>query len=105
MGTNAEHGIGNRTYVTNEDKSCRLEADRLALVRDAHARMSLALSEAFGLRREETMTFTPTYADRGDRVVIKASRAKGGGGREIPIWNDRRRPVLDAARRLAGAAH
>lgn len=28
--------------------------------------------------------------------------AKGGRAREIPIWNDRQRPVLDAASRLAG---
>ncbi len=102
VGTNAEHGIGNRTYVTNEDKSRRLESDKLALVRDAHVRMSLRLQEVFGLRREEAIKFTPTYADRGDRVVIKASWAKGGRAREIPIWNDRQRPVLDAARRLAG---
>ncbi|MDD9983049.1 MAG: integrase domain-containing protein [Gammaproteobacteria bacterium] len=33
---------------------------------------------------------------------IKASWAKGGRAREIPIWNEGQRPVLDAARRLAG---
>lgn len=102
VGTNKEHGIGDRTYVTNEDRSRRLEPDRLAQVGDAHVRMSLRLQEAFGLRREEAIKFTPSYADRGDRVAIKASWAKGGRAREIPIWNDRQRPVLDAARRLAG---
>ena len=35
-------------------------------------------------------------------MAIKASWAKGGRAREIPIWNDRQRPVLDAARELAG---
>ena len=102
VGTNAEHGIGNRTYVTNEDRSRRLDADRLERVKDAHVRMSLRLQEVLGLRREEAIKFTPSYADRGDRVVIKASWAKGGRAREIPIWNDAQRPVLDAARRLAG---
>ncbi|MCY3818140.1 MAG: integrase domain-containing protein [Gammaproteobacteria bacterium] len=102
VGTNAEHGIGNRTYVTNEDRSRRLDADRLERVTDAHVRMSLRLQEVLGLRREEAIKFTPSYADRGDRVVIKASWAKGGRAREIPIWNDAQRPVLDAARRLAG---
>jgi len=102
VGTNGEHGIGNRRYVTNEDKSRRLESDRLALVADVHVRMSLRLQEAFGLRREEAIKFTPSYADRGDRVAIKASWAKGGREREIPIWNERQRAVLDAARRLAG---
>lgn len=103
VGTNAEHGIGNRTYVTNEDKSPRLEADRLALVKDSHVRMSLRLQEVFGLRREEAIKFTPAIADRGDQVAIKASWAKGDRTREIPIWDDRQRAVLDAApRRGAG---
>ena len=102
VGTNAEHGIGNRTYVTNQDRSCRLDADRLERVGDAHVRMSLRLQEVFGLRREEAIKFMPSYADRGDRVAIKATWAKGGRAREIPIWNERQREVLDAARRLAG---
>ena len=78
-----------------------LDPDKLARVSDAHVRMSLELQAAFGLRREEAIKFTPAYADRGDRVRIKASWAKGGRAREIPIWNEGQRAVLDAARRLA----
>ena len=103
VGTNAAHGIGERRYVTNEDRSRRLDAQQLARVTDAHVRMALQLQAAFGLRREEAIKFTPAYADRGDRVRIKASWAKGGRAREIPIWNEHQRAVLDAARRLAGA--
>ena len=103
VGTNAAHGIGERRYVTNEDKSAVLDAEKLARVSDAHVRMSLELQAAFGLRREEAIKFTPAYADRGDRVRIKASWAKGGRAREIPVWNEHQRRVLDAARRLAGA--
>ena len=102
VGTNTEHGIGNRTYVTNRDKSCALEPERLALVRDAHVRMSLRLQTAFGLRREEAIKFMPSYADRGGSVMLKASWTKGGRAREIPVWNETQRAVLDAARRLAG---
>ena len=102
VGTNAEHGIGNRVYVTNRDKGRALDPDRLALVRDAHVRMSLRLQAAFGLRREEAIKFVPSYADRGGSVVLKAAWTKGGRAREIPIWNDGQRAVLDAARRLAG---
>ena len=102
VGTNAAHGIGERRYVSNEDKSAVLDAEKLAQVTDAHVRMSLELQAAFGLRREEAIKFTPAYADRGDRVRIKASWAKGGRAREIPIWNEHQRAVLDAARRLAG---
>ena len=102
VGTNAAHGIGERRYITNEDKSATLDPDKLARVSDAHVRMSLELQAAFGLRREEAIKFTPAYADRGDRVRIKASWAKGGRAREIPIWNEGQRAVLDAARLLVG---
>ena len=102
VGTNAAHGIGERRYVTNEDRSAVLDPEKLAGVTDAHVRMSLELQAAFGLRREEAIKFTPAYADRGDRVRLKASWAKGGRAREIPIGNEHQRAVLDAARRLAG---
>ena len=102
VGTNAEHGIGERRYVTNEDRSAVLDPEKLAGVKDEHVRMSLELQAAFGLRREEAIKFIPAYADRGDRVRIKASWAKGGRAREIPVRNEGQRAVLDAARRLAG---
>ena len=102
VGTNAAHGIGVRRYVTNEDRSAVLDPEKLARVTDAHVAMSLRLQEAFGLRREEAIKFTPAYADRGDRVRIKASWTKGGRAREIPVRNEHQRAVLDAARRLAG---
>ena len=94
LGTNAAHGIGERRYVTNEDRSRRFDAENLARVKDPHVRMSLQLQAAFGLRREEAIKFTPAYADRGDRVRIKASWAKGGRAREIPIWNEHQRPAF-----------
>ena len=102
VGTNAEHGIGNRRYVTNEDKSRRLDPERLALVKDAHVRMALKLQAAFGLRREEAIKFRPVYSDRGGKIVLKASTTKGGRAREIPVWNEGQRRVLDEAHRLAG---
>ena len=102
VGTNAAHGIGERRYVTNEDRSAVLDPEKLARVTDAHVAMSLELQAAFGLRREEAIKFIPAYADRGDRVRIKASWAKGGRAREVPVRNEHQRAVLDAARRLAG---
>ena len=102
VGSNAEHGIGERKYVTNEDKSRHLDPERLAQVGDVHVRMALRLQAAFGLRREEAIKFSPAYADRGGKIVLKASTTKGGRAREIPIWNDAQRPVLDEARRVAG---
>ena len=70
---------------------------------DAHVRMSLELQRAFGLRREDGIKFRPSYADRDDHIVLKASWAKGGRERAIPIRNARQREVLDRAHCLAGA--
>ena len=44
----------------------------------------------------------PHVADRGDRLVLKASWCKGGREREIPIRTERQRQVLDQAHRLVG---
>ena len=99
---NASYGIEDRTYVTNEDKSTDLPPDRLALVKDDHVRMALRLEEAFGLRREEAIKFSPSYSDRGEKIVLKASTAKGGRSREIPVLTDSQRQLLDEARAFAG---
>ena len=64
--------------------------------------MAPRLQAAFGLRREEAIKFAPSYADRGDRIAVKASTAKGGRFREVPVRTDPQRRLLDAARRLAG---
>ena len=99
---NASYGIGERQRVTNQDRSRDLPDYRLALVKDEHVRMALRLQEAFGLRREEAIKFTPSYADRGSKIVLKASWTKGGRSREIPVLEESQRRVLDAARAFAG---
>ena len=44
-------------------------------------------------RREEAIKFTPSYADRGDRLAVKGSTAKGGRPREVPVLtHSQRRP-------------
>ena len=99
---NAGYGIGDRSHVTNENRSRDLPAGRLALIRDERVRMALRLQEAFGLRREEAIKFSPGYADRGSKIVLKASWTKGGRAREIPVLKDAQRRLLDEARALAG---
>ena len=99
---NASYGIGDRKRVTNEDRSRDLPEDRLALVRDEHVRMALRLQEAFGLRREEAIKFSPSYADRGSKIVLKASWTKGGRSREVPVLKESQRQLLDEARAFAG---
>ena len=66
--------------------------------------MSLRLQAAFGLRREEAIKFLPGYADRGNRIALKASWTKGGRAREVPVLKAAQRRLLDEARGLVGSA-
>lgn len=99
---NASLAIPDRHFVTNENKARQL-GHGLERVSDPHVRTSLALQQAFGLRREESIKFQPSYADRGDHVVLKGSWTKGGRPRTVPITTPEQRAVLDQAHRLAGA--
>ncbi len=100
--SNDHYGIPDRRFVTNESKAKTITGVDLEKVRDQHVRMSLELQQAFGLRREEAMKFQPSFADRGDHLVLKASWTKGGKERVIPIRTEEQREVLDRARGLAG---
>jgi len=100
--SNEHYGIPDRRFVTNESKAKSVTRSQLDKVRDEHVRMSLELQQAFGLRREEAMKFQPSFADRGDHLVLKASWTKGGRERVIPVRTDEQRDVLNRARRLAG---
>jgi len=64
--------------------------------------MSLRLQEVFGLRREESIKFQPSFADQGDRLVLKASWCKGGRARELPVRTPEQRALLREAHQLAG---
>ena len=99
---NAEYGIGPRSHVSDGARRRDLDEGKLSLVTDAHVRMALRLQAGFGLRREEAIKFTPSYADRGDRIAVKASTAKGGRARNVPVRTDAQRRLLDEVRRLVG---
>lgn len=99
---NAHYGIAQRVFVTNDSKARQLPAEALTLVADEHVRMSLRLQEAFGLRREESIKFSPSYADHGEHLALKASWCKGGRAREIPVRTPEQRALIRAAHQLAG---
>jgi hypothetical protein len=99
--TNAPYGIADRVYVTNESKAKEPDGDQLARIRDPFTVMSLRLQAAFGLRREESIKIVAQWADRGDRLVLKASWCKGGREREIPIHTLEQRHAVDEAKALA----
>jgi len=96
------YGIPNRIFVTNTNKAKSILKVDLANVRDEHVRMSLGLQQAFGLRREEAIKFSPSYADQGDCLTLKPSWTKGGKARVIPIRTEAQREVLNRAHKLAG---
>ncbi len=100
--SNDHYQIPHRQFVAHESKAQSVTADAISKVKDAHVRMSLELQQAFGLRREEAIKFSPSYADRGDTLVLKDSWTKGGKAREIPIRTEAQREVLDRAHRQAG---
>ena len=99
---NDHYGIPERVFISNESKATRVTGAELDRVSDSHVRMSLELQQAFGLRREEAIKFQPSYADRGDRLVLKDSWTKGGKAREIPVRTPVQRELLERAHRLAG---
>lgn len=100
--SNDHYGIPNRQFVTHESKAKSVTETDLERVRDPRVRMSLALQQAFGLRREEAIKFMPSYADQGDHILLKETWTKGGKARSIPVRTDEQRMVLDQAHRLAG---
>jgi hypothetical protein len=100
--SNDHYGIPNRVFVTSTNKAKSISEVDLAKVRDEHVRMSLELQQAFGLRREESIKFIPTYADQGDHLILKPSWTKGGKARVIRIRTENQRKVLDRAHNLAG---
>jgi integrase len=100
--SNAYYGIPDRQFVTNTSKAKEVAAQDLDRVKDPYVRMSLELQQAFGLRREEAIKFSPGFADRGDRIRLKSTWTKGGKERDVPIRSDEQRKVLQRAHQLAG---
>ena len=99
---NSAYNIDKRTYVTNISKAKELPIDALEKITDTNVRVSLQLQAAFGLRREECLKFQPSFADKGDSIVLKSSWCKGGKQREIRISNQNQRNVLELAHEVAG---
>ncbi|MEX2257941.1 MAG: phage integrase N-terminal domain-containing protein [Woeseia sp.] len=100
--SNDHYGIPNRRFVAGQSKARSISDAELEKIQDPHVRMSLALQEAFGLRREEAIKFSPSYADKGNHLELKASWTKGGKARSVPLRNPLQRAVLDRAHQLAG---
>jgi integrase len=99
---NQKYGIDDRVYVTNVSKAQTLNAECLEKISDPHTKISLMLQQEFGLRREESIKFSPTFADQGDSICLKSSWTKGGLSRVIPVRTATQRQLLDHAHSLVG---
>jgi len=99
--SNAAYGIPDRVFVTNVSKAKALDVDRVQQIPDLFIHVSLGLQALFGLRREESIKIVPAWADRGERLLLKASWTKGGRERAIPVRTREQRQLLDEARALA----
>ena len=97
---NSAYAIGTRVLVSNQSKAQTLDEAKLVKIDDPYVRMSVRLQAAFGLRREEAIKFSPSYAFRGNHIALKASWTKGGRPRTIPITNGYQYVLLNQAREL-----
>ena len=102
MKDNHRYGIEERRAARGYRDGLHLDAAKLAAVRDERVRLSLELQAAFGLRREEAIKFRVAYADRGDRIVLRASWCKGGRARTVPVLTDDQRELLERVHAFAG---
>lgn len=92
---NSAYGIGKREYVAKASKAQELDEEKLGKITDPYVRLSIRLQAAFGLRREESIKFSPSYAIKEDQIRLKSSWTKGGRARTIPITNDTQRKLLE----------
>jgi site-specific recombinase XerC len=98
---NSVYGIGKREYVAKKSKAQELDERKLSLISDQYTRLSIRLQAAFGLRREESIKFSPSYAMQGDHIKLKPSWTKGGRARTVPIRNDEQRKLLEEIKAFA----
>ncbi len=95
--TNEELGLSKRTIVSSTNRAQhQLDVSKIT---DRHVQLSLRLQQAFGLRREESIKFIPSVADKGDYVQLMGPWTKGGIQRNIPITNPKQRALLDELKR------
>jgi integrase len=98
---NSVYGIGRRKLVADTSKARAIDPDELQKVTDPYVRLSIRLQAEFGLRREESIEFSPGYAIQDDHIKLKASWTKGGRARIVPIRTDAQRQLLEEVRDLA----
>jgi len=96
--SNDHYDIGQRTYVPTSNKA--IKNVNLTKINNLYVKQSLKLQQLFGLRREESIKFNVSVADKGDYIELKSSWTKGGIGRIIPVANQEQRDCLEQIKQL-----
>jgi len=92
--SNDDYGIP-RVRNNPIGKSKTLDMDKHAKIKSDLIKLSLRLQQEFGLRKEECMKFSLSYAlIDANTVQIKGSWAKGGKYRTIPIRKESQRQLI-----------
>ncbi len=99
--TNRELDIPQRKMIPESSKAQWLDSARLDLLPNERMRLSVELQQLFGLRQEESLKFSPAYADQDTFVRLKGSWTKGGRPREIPIVEESQRSLLNRVHDVA----
>ena len=98
--SNRELGLPDR-HFNPANKAQELNRGDFERISNKFLRYSVMLQQAFGLRREESIKFIPSYADKGHYIRLKGSWTKGGRPRKIPITHCSQRELLDDVKRIA----
>ena len=99
---NSRYGVADRVYSDNsKNKAKDIDETKVSRLTERQ-KLSTLLQREFGLRREESLKFQPSLADREDKIVLKGSWCKGGRTREIPVLTERQRQLLDRCHVVVG---
>ena len=102
--SNSHYGIAERQFVCTASRARDFTAAQMTRITDPYTRLSLRLQREFGLRREESIKFIASYADKGDHLQLKPSWTKGGKARQIPVRTEAQRQLLDEVAAFTGSA-
>ena len=101
--TNQHYGIPPRASGFKQNKAQYLLKTDFERLTDPYVCLSVRLQQAFGLRREESIKFRVSYAQRGNKLHLKGSWTKGGRPRAIPILEATQFVLLREVRALTGS--
>jgi len=94
--------LANRKYSdNNKNKAKEIDFFKLKKLTERQ-QLAIQLQRYFGLRREESLKFQPSFAIKNNEIKLKSSWTKGGRARIIPILNKKQKRLLEKVKKIAG---